>query len=232
MPPSLDKLFLGLKSVPFWVLFALSASCASMLLIRNRFGMDLNKFDADYGLWLICGTVTFGFLALSNAAAKAAQFLFQRRSARLRVQRFYSRQRFTRIYNPLVKTLFGVYVDSTASVNARYFKDRLQNACLILGNGKWNSRKLRKAWRALFDRRIMRSTGVIDFGGTFPFYEIMKVVRENRTIADAQIVSLVEGADQFRVERQLADYEVSADDMDLIHHIFLERDRLEKLLTT
>jgi hypothetical protein len=134
------------------------------------------------------------------------------------------RERLTRLYRPLSALFLTRHITvSTGSASPR-LRHRLENAWEELGSYGRRSRRIKRAWRALFDKQ-RSSSAEVEYGGGFPLTKIIDVVRTNVRYAKPELQDLVNHADRSQYEE--FDRAVMTDaEYALFEHIDREHRRL------
>lgn len=137
-------------------------------------------------------------------------------------------KRFSELYAVLWALFLDRHVEGSSINLAPYFRDRLNNAQTILTERKFSWRTLRRAARALFDKRVSSSYEMAF--GTFPTSQILTLLRGREHLADSKLLSLVKAADLASIEARDGHVGLHPEEIRLLDHIHDEYQRLSKRL--
>lgn len=217
------------KSLPLWIFVAIAAMGFAALYMPAFGGADLTTIrNFSWIAWLaaVSGTIlTFAKLADIVGSSWAAN----REEHRRRLWRA-STNRYAQVYAPLVAKLSDVSITCASATGAAYFRQRLENARGELTAYKSRKRGIKKAWIALFDRKVFPTTGEVEYGGVFPIGLIGNRVREHYAYCDDKLIALERNAVETRMVQNIADSDLSEDDVKLLNHIYEQHSRLKKFL--
>lgn len=111
----------------------------------------------------------------------------------------HDRKRLINLYRPLASLFLTRHVTVSTGISAPYLRHRLENARSELDAYGRRTVRLKRAWRALFDRQAS-STAEIQFGGDFPLSQIIDMVKRKPGHADPELLRLINHADRSRYE--------------------------------
>jgi hypothetical protein len=219
-----------LHSLPLWILAGLAGAGYAGLFAPSLAGVDLGEFRKTWGPFLWIDAVGFTVLTAACALDLVVRWLDERAKRSAKQRRKILSDRYYYVYAPLFAQLIKIHITTGSSEAAPYFAQRLSNAWLQLTAIKKPRAAVKRAWRALFDRRRSEPTGEVDFGGEFPISSIRGHVESSLTFADDTLIELVLRAWNNRIEAQLNDTYLAYEDVQLHDYIVKEHNRLKKLV--
>jgi hypothetical protein len=81
---------------------------------------------------------------------------------------------------------------------------------------------------AVFDKHRTKETAWMEYGHSFPFSEIMELIKVNAAFADQGLITLAARAHDSRSERQINDDELTPEEFELRNHIWKVRRQLAR----
>src|SRR5260221_9835975 len=200
-----------LHSLPLWILVGLAAAGYAALFVPSFGGADLTSFREKWG-WL-CWLDAIVFSILSSACA--VDLAVKAARSRLKKRHRHQQHLYDHVYGPLYAELMKIHVTTSSSAGAAYFKQRVENALIELQTIKKKRIALKKAWRALFDKRITEETGEVDYGGAFPIDTIENIVHSHLSYCDDELFELTSRAATARREERVSSGELTSPDVAL-----------------
>ena len=219
-----------LHSLPLWILAGLAGVGYAGLFAPSLADVDLGEFRKTWGPFLWIDAVGFTVLTAACALDLVVRWLDQRAKSSAKQRRKLLSDRYYYVYAPLFAHLIKIHITTSSSEAAHYLAQRLSNAWLELTTIKKPRVAVKRAWRALLDRRRSEPTGEVDFGGEFPIRSIRDHLENSLTFADNTLIELVLSAWNNRMERQLNDAYLAYEDVQLYDYIMKEHDRLKSLV--
>jgi hypothetical protein len=211
-----------LKWVPVWLLASV-AVVATLFLVVPTLQPSLPD---SVKLWLLPAVITaWALMVFKGASDLGGAVLARRRAVAER-----DRTRLTELYRPLSSLFLTRHVTIVGNCKAPRLRDRIENAQIALTKYQRRRVGLKRALRALFDRRTSRSAE-IEYGGTFPQTQILKITRTNQQYADSKLLNLVCAADRSRYEEPGDPSLVTDAELALFEHIEAEHERLSRKLS-
>ena len=167
-------------------------------------------------------------LAVATGAVAVYRFAYARGFAaakdEFRASRL--RDRYERLYAPMEALFLTRHVTTAHAVLAAHFTQRVGNAWKLAKGGN-----LLLAARALRDRCETRECAEIEYGGRFPMGRILRILAENETFADSELLQLVCSADRSRYESPTDDEcGLTDEEFALFRHIAKTAEELRLLL--
>lgn len=178
-------------------------------LLMNDFWTAIAAIFA--ALTLVAGAYEVGF---QRGASKTSENLNSEREFK----------RFSEIYAPLYGLFTMLHITTVSATGAPYFRQRAKRALSILRE----ERRIGDAFRALFDRQELGTTGEVEYGGDFPIAGITRHVTGKEQFADRALLDLVSRANRAQYEDRPRAGELTSADLDLFNHICAQYDLLEK----
>lgn len=221
------RLLAVLHSVPLWLFIALALAGYGALFLPTFGGADTVELRRQWAtcFWLeaIVSTI-FALVCAVDLVVKALTKSIKTRSAR---RRRLLRQRYFEVYNPLVEELLKIHITTSSSAAPR-LKVRLQDAWEELRRYRRWRVCVRNAVRTALNNKGTDPHGEVDFGGDFPIALMWRLVRQNLSYCDEQLIDFVGRSWSQRIETQIAPDALTADDVRLWDHIHNEHRRLKQ----
>ncbi|CAN7263953.1 hypothetical protein [Mesorhizobium caraganae] len=206
------------RSLPFWLLIAVSIVLAAIWW-SPALSMPL---PAEVNIWIPLAAFSFIVLSLVSALAWIASAL---KASRTR-WRTRDLQRFTKIYRPLYALFLTHHVTTYQSTGYPKLRDRVGHAWEEFNYYRYWPARIRKAYRALSDRKISVSAEV-EFGGGFPLREIHAIVNDNIELADKELLGFLRRADRSCYEDDRRGDSLTDEQFELFAHTMQQHDLLE-----
>lgn len=179
------------KSMPSWLLVGLSISLLSIWLWPPFLTALLESLRSNVPVALffvatltICNLLSLWFAHVAD----------RRQRARAR-----DRQCLIHLYRPLNALFLTRHITVSTGSASPHLRHRLENAWEELGSYGRRSRRIKRAWRALFDKQ-RSSSAEVEYGGGFPLAKIIDLVRTNVRYAKPELQDLVNHADRSQYE--------------------------------
>lgn len=205
-----------LKSMPTWLLAGTSISLMSIWLWPPFLAALPESLQSALPLALFVASI----LTVSNILGLLIAHVAERR----RQARNHDRDRLHNLYRPLNSLFLTRHITVSTGTASPRLRHRLENAWEELGSYGRRSRRVRRAWRALFDKQ-RSSSAEVEYGGDFPLDKIIKLVRDNVRYARPELQDIVNHADRSHYEEHdralMTDAEYA-----LFEHIDAEHRRL------
>jgi hypothetical protein len=221
-----SKFLSVLKAMPLWLVVGCAAAGYAALFAPAFGGVDLAEFRRTWGPLFWLDAVGFSILSAAFIVEHVARHI-RARAERRRL--LYKKQYYT-IYLPLYRELFGLKITTSSSMGAPFFSQRIGNAYRVLTTTQRQTRAIKGAWRALFDKEETPTTGDVEYGGRFPLREIGLVAKQNLGHSDLALTRLISCAERTRIEDGSRLSEMTADDVRLYDHIVNQYQRLKQLI--
>ncbi|WP_316395221.1 hypothetical protein [Bradyrhizobium sp. 33ap4] len=179
------------KSLPTWLLLGLSGA---LLLIWFSPSI-LASLPVDLQLAMPAALVPVLVLTICNVLGWCVTHLVERQmKARDR-----DRERLLHLYRPLISLFLTRHITVSTGAASPYLRHRMENAWDALTSSGRRWRRVKRAWRALFDKQIS-SSAEVEYGGDFPLDKIIALVRANLRYAEPELQDLISHADRSRYE--------------------------------
>jgi len=220
------KILSALHSLPLWIFVSLAVAGFAALLVPSFGGADVIGFHAKWGWLCWLDAVVFSVFSLCCAVDLAVK------AVRARRKKWYQHQKalYSQVYVPLYKQLMEIHIITSNAMLAPFLRVRLKNAGWELRNNRRKGAALWAAWKAIFDRKITKEKGEVDYGGTFPIGMIEYIVRSNISFCDEQLAVLMHRAVNYRKEERVGTDDLSEDDVALYNYIVKRRDQLKRIV--
>ncbi|MET4605375.1 hypothetical protein ABIB90_004870 [Bradyrhizobium sp. JR4.1] len=179
------------KSMPTWLLAGLLVSLLSIWL-WPPFQLALPepvRSNVPLVLFFVSTLTVCNLLSLWLA------HLAQRRQR----SRARERERLTHLYRPLNALFLTRHVTVCTGATSPRLRQRIENAWDALGAQGRRWRRIKRAFRALFDKQ-RSSSAEVEYGGDFPLARIIDLVRKNIRHAGPELQDLVNRADRSHYE--------------------------------
>lgn len=213
-----ERFLSTLKEIPLWLLSGVTVALCVILYVPELRGAA----PADALPWLTVAAIVFAVLTMFRLSSA----FFTAWRTRRRATRRRERRRLNRIYQTLYNLFLTRHVTISSGVGAPYLRNRTARAYQILFSTRHRLAGIKRAFRALFDKRISTSAEV-EFGGDFPLARILEIVRANANYADTELLTLVARADRARYEEAGSALLTDAE-LRLYFHIEDEYERLKR----
>lgn len=207
-----------LKTVPTWLLIAVFGSALAIWLWPGAFTAVPESFLPNIPTLLWLTAISLASKLASLAIGQAIE-----RGQRSRAQDL---ERLVTLYRPLASLFLTRHITGSRGIGAPYLRDRLENARSELGAHRRRTVGMKRAWQALFDKRITESAE-IEFGGGFPLRQIIDLVKAQAEHVDTKLFDLVAWADRSQYEEPDRGFLTEAE-VALYEHIDREHRRLAK----
>lgn len=179
-----------LKSVPTWVLVGLTASLLAIWLLPSA----AVALPESLRPFLPIALLVVSVLTICNVSSLLISRFQEER--RLSLER--DRQRLLELYRPLEALFLTVHISVSTGTASPRLRHRIGNAWNEIRSGR-RSRRVKRAWRALFDRQ-QSSSAEVEYGGGFPLTGITELVRKSVRYARPELLDLISRADRSRYE--------------------------------
>ena|ERR1035437_7374612 len=139
------------------------------------------------------------------------------------------RKRYEEIYSPLQALFLTIHVASSQDIRAVSLRIRLLNSWHFLKKGK-----IKGSVITIWDKRKTKVGAEIEYGGSFPFEEIKKIVYGNEQYADKKLLNLISNVDRSSYDHALFDPDkfdnsiLTDEEFELYDHIVNEHYKLNK----
>ncbi|QUS38083.1 hypothetical protein RPMA_03850 [Tardiphaga alba] len=185
------KMLDTVKSLPTWLLVGLSIFLLAILLWPPfLLGLpEVMRPSVPVALLLVTTLTICNLLSL----------WFAHVAERQRRSRAGDLDRLVHLYRPLKALFLTRHPTVCTGIGSPYLRQRIENAWAALGAYGRLSRRVKRALRALFDKQ-RSSSAEIEYGGSFPMSEIIKIVRAKVRYANPELHDLVNQADRSRYE--------------------------------
>jgi hypothetical protein len=179
------------KSMPTWLLVGLSVSLLSIWLWPPFLSAlpEPLRSNIPAALFFVVTLTICNLLSLWFAHVGDRR---QQSCAR-------DRERLIHLYRPLNALFLTRHITVSTGTSSPRLRHRLANAWEALGSNGRRSRRIKRAWRALFDKQ-RSSSAEVEYGGDFPLPKIIGLVRTNVRYATPELQDLVNHADRSQYE--------------------------------
>ncbi|MCC3246414.1 hypothetical protein LG047_13990 [Methylocystis sp. WRRC1] len=212
-----QKVLSFFRAAPRWLLLALFLSALILWLIPK------DALPVELVPWLPTVTVVLGVAVVCRFAADLTVYAAKQRAHALA----YDRQMLIRVYRPLRMLFLTRHVIISTGVAAPRFRDRWENARYEIASHRHWRAAVKRAWRALFDRKSSTSAEM-DFGGEFPLGEICELAKSCSAYADTELLELIRRADRASCECAADTNLLTDEELALFEHIIEEHERLSR----
>ncbi|RWC87653.1 MAG: hypothetical protein EOS72_20625 [Mesorhizobium sp.] len=210
-----------LKSLPTWLLVGLTISLASIWFWPSLFTALPEQLRP------IVPAVLLIFVVLTLCNISSMAIVAAREKRRLSIEQ--DRDRLLKLYRPLEALFLTVHITVCTGTAAPRLRHRIENAWNELSPPGRRFRRLKRGWRALFDKHQSTSAEV-EYGADFPLSIIIDLVRKNARYAKPELLDLVRRANRSQCEEP--DQVLLTDaEYDLFCHIDAEHRRLSARVT-
>ncbi|MGV6873880.1 hypothetical protein ACUSIJ_14480 [Pseudochelatococcus sp. B33] len=208
-----------IRALPFWLLLAVSIISVG-LWCSPTLSMPL---PPELKRWVPLAAFSFSILTLASALIWVAS---SRQAKRTR-EHARDAERFTKIYRPLYALFLTHHIAIHRVMGCPKLSQRIARAWSEFRHYRYWKARFRHGLAALSDRKISYSAEV-EFGGSFPLAEINRVVNENLSIADSELLELLR-----RANRSTYEYDGNADaltgeERELFTHVVGQHEFLRK----
>lgn len=179
------------KSMPTWLLVGLSVSLLSTWLWPPFLTALPESLRSNI-------PIAFFFVA-TLTICNLLSLWFAHVADRRQRSRARDRERLIHLYRPLNALFLTRHITVSTGSASPYLRHRLENAWDKLGSYGRRSRRIKRAWRALFDKQ-RSSSAEVEYGGGFPLAKIIDLVRTNVRYAKPELQDLVNHADRSQYE--------------------------------
>lgn len=216
---SAEKLLGALKGLPLSILAALTAVAIIVLADAPlQAGLPI-ALKTSFPLLTLC-------LVALTVCSGVAHWVSRVQTAR-QLRAAEDSQRLEKIYGPLLVIFARTHVTVCTGVLAPRLRHRLANARKELVHYRRPLTGMRRAFKALGDRRASTSAEV-EYGGEFPLAEIHKLIAANPAVADSELINFARRADRSRYEDCPGSGLLTDDDLALFEYIQSEHARLSR----
>ena len=181
----------SLKAIPAWLLAGICLSTAMVWFVPDFQGL----LPSNLKPWLPLGFFVVSVLLLCLLTSKLVAVVIANRIRTAEREKL----KHLHLYRPLRTLLLNCHITTAVGRGAPYLTQRLRNAWCELGTYQRRRTGIRKAVRALFDRKISQSSEV-EYGDDFPLSKISKLVSDNGQYADEELLNAIHWANRSRYE--------------------------------
>lgn len=132
-------------------------------------------------------------------------------------------KRFAEIYAPMMGFFTTCHITTARGRGAPYLSQRLWNAIELV-----KEIKLLGAFRALFDKQDLGTSGEVEYGGPFPLSAITKHLKGREHFADQRLIIFVAHANRSQHEDQPEGSDLTDADLALFNHVFRQHEILAR----
>ncbi|UYO41843.1 hypothetical protein KQX62_11340 [Rhodopseudomonas palustris] len=179
------------KSIPTWLFFGLSISLLLIWLWPPFLTALPESLRSNIPVALL-------FVA-TLTICKLFSLWFANVADRRQRSRALDLERLIYLYRPLNALFLTRHITVCTGEASPYLRQRLENAWDELGSHGRRSRRLKRAWHALFDKQRSLSFEV-EYGGGFPLAKIIDLVRTDVRYAGPELQDLINRADRSQYE--------------------------------
>lgn len=179
------------KSMPTWLLVGLSISLMSIWLWPPFLTALPESLRSNVPVAL--------FFVATLTICNLLSLWFARVADRRQQLRARDRECLIHLYRPLNALFLTRHITVSTGSASPHLRHRLENAWEELGSYGRRSRRIKRAWRALFDKQ-RSSSAEVEYGGGFPLAKIIDLVRTNVRYAKPELQDLVNHADRSQYE--------------------------------
>ena len=179
------------KSLPTWLLAGLSISLVSiwfwppfLLALPETARQNFPVALFVVATLTICNLLSLWF---AHVAERRQQSLAR------------DRERLLRLYRPLAALFLTRHITVCTGTGSPYLRHRVENAWEALGAYGRRSRRIKRAFYALFDKQ-RSSSAEVEYGGGFPLAEITKLVSTKVRYAEPKLQDLINRAGRSQYE--------------------------------
>lgn len=180
-----------LKSVPTWVLVGLSASLAAIWLLPSI----ADALPESLRPFLPIALLVVSVLTVCNVSS----LLITRSEEERRLSLAKDRERLLELYRPLEALFLTVHISVSTGTASPRLRHRIANAWDEIRSHGRRWRRVKRAWRALFDRQ-QSSSAEVAYGSDFPLSRVTELVRKSVRYAQPELLDLVRRADRAQYE--------------------------------
>jgi hypothetical protein len=185
------KVLETLKSLPTWLLTGLSAAWLWIWFTPAI----LTSLPEQLRSTMPAALVLVLVVTICNMLSLCLAYVAERWS-RVRAR---DRERLLHLYRPLNSLFLTRHVTVSTAAAYPYLRHRIEHAWDALGSSGRRWRRVKRAWRALFDKQRSFNAEV-EYGGDFPLDKIIELVRKNIRYAEPELQDLINHADRSRYE--------------------------------
>jgi hypothetical protein len=185
------KVLETLKSLPTWLSIGVSTA-----LLAIWFSPTILTSLPEQLRSVLPATLVFVLVVtICNILSLCLAHIAERRSeARER-----DRDRLLHLYRPLNSLFLTRHITVSTADAAPYLRHRIEHAWDALGSSARRWRRVKRAWRTLFDKKRSFSAEV-EYGGDFPLDKIIELVRKHPRHAGPELQDLINHADRSHYE--------------------------------
>lgn len=214
----MDKLT-RLKDAPLWFLSA----TAVIALALWRIAVLRALVPADYQKFLPLAALVLGVLAVAQALNRVLTLW----AARLALRREQQRLRLQKVYRPMLALFTSRHVTASSAILAPRFRHRVMHAWEAWNDRRRWRRKVKSAWRALWDHQEI-SSAEMEYGGSFPIDKIVAIADASSDHVDATLHGFVRRAHRSRYEDEPEHGMLTEAEYALFQYLWMEEARLSK----
>lgn len=205
-----QKVLNMIRALPFWMLLVVSIILVG-LWCSPTLSMPLSL---EVKRWVPLVAFSVVILTIGNALGWAASYWRAKRAR----EGARDTERLMKVYRPLYALFLTHHLTTSSGVGCPKLRDRIERAWSEFRHYRYWKARFRHGFAALSDRKISHSAEA-EFGGSFPLAEIHRVVNDNLSVADAELLELLRRADRATYDYNGNPHALTDKELDLFTYV-------------